>query len=94
LAAAIRQNSVRRPALGSPVPFNSVSFEVVGKKISHGNTNDQNLRLVMPYTTMATYFPRKAEGSANAIQYVSYQTLPRKLRDPFCRRLTNERRWC
>ncbi len=68
-----------RPAVGNRLLINGVPFEVIGiiSKIGHGNNNDQNMRLVMPYTTMATYFPMKGEGNANALKYVAYQPITR-----------------
>src|SRR5215471_15200588 len=64
-----------RPAVGSTLLINGVPFEVIGtmKKIGHGNNNDQNMRLLMPYTTMSIYFPMQGEGNAKAIKYVAYQ---------------------
>jgi putative ABC transport system permease protein len=35
------------------------------------------MRLVMPFTTMATYFPMKGEGNAKALKYVVYQPITR-----------------
>jgi putative ABC transport system permease protein len=69
-----------RPVVGSRLLINGVPFQVIGviKKIGHGNNNDQNMRLVMPYTTMATYFPMKGEGNANALKYVAYQPITRE----------------
>jgi putative ABC transport system permease protein len=67
------------PAVGSRLLINGIPFQVVGtiQKIGHGNNNDQNMRLVMPYTTMLMYFPMKGEGNANAIKYVAYQPITR-----------------
>ena len=44
-----------RPVVGSRLLINGVPFQVIGTmpKIGHGNNADQNMRLVMPYTTMA-----------------------------------------
>jgi putative ABC transport system permease protein len=69
-----------RPVIGSRLLINGVPFQVIGtiKKIGHGNNNDQNMRLIMPYTTMATYFPLKGEGNANAVKYVAYQPITRQ----------------
>lgn len=69
-----------RPAVGSRLLINGVPFQVIGtiKSIGHGNTNDQNMRLVMPFSTMATYFPLKGEGNAKAIKYVAYQPITRE----------------
>jgi putative ABC transport system permease protein len=68
-----------RPAVGSTIMINGVPFEVVGtmQKIGHGNNADQNMRLIMPYTTMATYFPMQGEGNSKAIKYVIYQPITR-----------------
>ncbi len=68
-----------RPVLGSRLLINGVPFEVIGtiKKVGHGNNNDQNMRLIMPYSTMATHFPMQGEGNADAIKYVAYQPVTR-----------------
>jgi putative ABC transport system permease protein len=69
-----------RPAVGSRLLINGVPFEVIGtmKNIGHGNNAEQNMRLVMPYTTMATFFPMKGEGNADAVKYVAYQPIMRE----------------
>jgi putative ABC transport system permease protein len=68
-----------RPAVGSRLLINGVPFQVIGviKDIGHGKNNDQNMRLVMPYTTMATYFPMQGEGNAKTVKYVAYQPIRR-----------------
>src|SRR5262249_7047895 len=68
-----------RPVVGNRLLINGVPFQVIGTiaKIGHGNNNDQNMRLVMPYTTMAMFFPMKGEGNANALKYVAYQPISR-----------------
>jgi len=68
-----------RPAVGSRLLINGVPFEVIGtiKKVGHGNNNDQNMRLIMPYATMATYFPMQGDGNAKAVKYVAYQPITR-----------------
>lgn len=69
-----------RPAVGSTLLINGVPFQVIGtiQKIGHGNNNDNNMRLIMPFTTMAMYFPLKGEGNANAIKYVAFQPSTRE----------------
>jgi putative ABC transport system permease protein len=69
-----------RPAVGSRILINGVAFEVVGtmQKIGHGNNNDQNMRLIMPYSTMSIYFPMQGVGNENAIKYVAYQPITRQ----------------
>jgi putative ABC transport system permease protein len=67
------------PVVGSRLLINGVPFQVIGtiKKIGHGDNADLNMRLVMPFSTMATYFPIKGEGNANAIKYFVYQPITR-----------------
>ena len=67
------------PAIGSRLLINGVPFEVVGtiKKLGHGDNADLNMRLVMPYSTMLTYFPMQGAGNENAIKYVAYQPVTR-----------------
>jgi len=71
------------PVLGSRLLINGVPFQVIGTigNIGHGNNNDQNMRLVMPYSVMATYFPLKGDGNAKAIKYVAYQPITRAQHD-------------
>jgi putative ABC transport system permease protein len=68
------------PAIGSRLLINGVPFQVIGiiKNIGYGNNNDQNSRLVMPYSTMANYFPMQGDGNAKAIKYVAYQPITRE----------------
>ncbi len=67
------------PVIGSRLLINGVPFTVIGtiQKIGHGNNNDQNMRLVMPYNTMLMYFPMQGDGNANAIKYVAFQPISR-----------------
>jgi len=68
-----------RPVIGSRLLINGVPFQVIGtiKKIGHGDNADLNMRLVMPFTTMATYFPLKGEGNSKTIKYFVYQPITR-----------------
>jgi putative ABC transport system permease protein len=72
-----------RPAVGGSLLINGVPFEVIGtmQSIGHGNNAEQNMRLVMPFSTMATFFPMKGEGNAKAIKYVAYQPVTRAQHD-------------
>lgn len=72
-----------RPAVGSRLLINSVPFQVIGtiKNVGHGQNNDQNMRLIMPYSTMASYFPMPGEGNAKAVKYVAYQPITRRKHD-------------
>jgi putative ABC transport system permease protein len=66
--------------VGSNLLINGVPFQVIGtiQKIGHGNNNDFNMRLIMPYTTMAVYFPIQGEGHASSIKYVAYEPITRE----------------
>ena len=68
------------PVIGSRLLINGIPFQVIGtiQNIGHGNTADQNMRLVMPYSTMQMYFPMQGEGNANAVKYVAYQPVTRE----------------
>jgi putative ABC transport system permease protein len=72
-----------RPAVGGRLLINGVPFRVIGtiRNIGHGRNNDQNMRLVMPYTTMAMYFPMQGEGNAKAVKYVAFQPIRRELHE-------------
>ena len=67
------------PVVGSRLLINGVAFRVIGTigDIGFGNNNDQNMRLVMPYSTMAMYFPTQGDGNEKAIKYVAYQPITR-----------------
>jgi putative ABC transport system permease protein len=71
------------PAVGSTLLINGIPFQVIGtmQKIGHGNNADQNMRLLMPYTTMGIYFPMQGDGNAKAIKYVAYQPITREQHD-------------
>ncbi len=68
-----------RPVIGSRLLINGVPFQVIGtiKNIGHGQNKDQNMRLIMPYSTMAMYFPLPGAGNAKAVKYVAYQPITR-----------------
>jgi putative ABC transport system permease protein len=65
-----------RPAVGSSIILNGISFEVVGavKRVGHGDDNSTNTRGYIPYQTMNTYFRMKEEGGdENTISFINYQ---------------------
>jgi putative ABC transport system permease protein len=68
------------PAIGGRLLINGVPFQVIGtiQAIGRGNNNDQNMRLVMPFATMANYFPTQGDGNSKAIKYVAYQPITRE----------------
>lgn len=63
-------------AVGSYVLLNGVRFQVIGilQRIGHGQNNDFNLRMFLPFTTMRDLFPAEKVGETlNAISYINYQ---------------------
>lgn len=73
-----------RPAIGSIVLLNGVRFEVIGtlKRVGHGNNNDVNLRILIPFTTMRQYFPPLSVGEIDdAISFLVYQPKVRAIHE-------------
>jgi len=73
-----------RPAIGSIVLLNGIRFEVIGtlKRVGHGNNNDVNLRILIPFTTMRQYFPPLNVGEIDdAISFLVYQPKVRALHE-------------
>ena len=65
-----------RPSVGSTILLNGIRFEVIGtiKKVGHGNNNDINLRIFIPYNTMRANFPPLNVGEVDdAISFLIYQ---------------------
>ena len=65
-----------RPAVGSSILLNGLSFEVVGtiERVGRGDDNSTNMRGYIPYQVMATYFPIKGEQErGDAISFLNYQ---------------------
>jgi len=64
-----------RPAVGSTVLLNGISFEVIGsvKRVGRGDENSTNMRGYIPFQVMATYFPRKGDNQEKAISFINYQ---------------------
>jgi putative ABC transport system permease protein len=63
-------------AVGSFVLLNEVRFQVIGvlQRIGHGQNNDFNLRMFLPYSTMRDLFPAENVGETlNAVSYINYQ---------------------
>jgi putative ABC transport system permease protein len=64
-----------RPAVGSSVLLNGISFEVVGTiiRVGRGDNNFTNTRSYIPYQVMNVYFPLVGEGERNGISSLSFQ---------------------
>jgi putative ABC transport system permease protein len=73
-----------RPSIGSMVLLNGVRFQVIGtlKKVGHGNNNDLNLRIFIPFNTMRMYFPPLNVGEIDdAVSFIVYQPRTRPFHD-------------
>jgi putative ABC transport system permease protein len=71
-------------AVGSYVLLNGVRFRVIGvlQRIGHGENNEFNLRMFLPYSTMRSLFPAENVGETlNAISYINYQPRTRAQHD-------------
>ncbi len=65
-----------QPAVGSTILLNGTRFLIIGvlDRIGHGDNNQMNLRIFIPFETMRMLFPRKDTGEVDdAISMVNYQ---------------------
>ena len=69
-----------RPAVGSTILLNGISFEVIGvvEKIGKEGNNGTNGRIFIPVETMRGLFPLKAENTENAISFINYRPLTKE----------------
>ncbi len=73
-----------RPSIGSTILLNGIRFQVVGtvKRVGHGNNNDINLRIFIPFNTMHQYFPPLNVGEMDdAISFLVYQPRLREIHE-------------
>jgi putative ABC transport system permease protein len=71
-----------RPSIGSTILLNGVRFQVIGtlKRIGHGENNNLNLRIFVPFSTMRQNFrPLNVGETDNAISFINYQPTTRQL---------------
>jgi putative ABC transport system permease protein len=64
-----------RPAVGSTIILNDISFEVIGsvQRVGRGDDNSTNMRGYIPFHVMASLFPLKGENHENSISFINYQ---------------------
>jgi putative ABC transport system permease protein len=65
-----------QPAVGSTILLNGLRFEVIGTldRIGHGDNNQLNLRMFVPFETMRQFFPLKDTGEApDPLSFINYQ---------------------
>jgi putative ABC transport system permease protein len=69
------------PAVGSTILLNDMDFKVIGviPKIGKEGENGTNHRIFVPFDTMRTLFPLKAQNSENAISFLNYRPIKKDL---------------
>lgn len=73
-----------RPSIGSTILLNGFRFQVIGtlQRLGHGDNNNINLRIFIPFTVMQQYFPPLNVGEVqNAISFINYQPKTRALHE-------------
>jgi len=69
-----------RPAIGSTILLNGVSFEVIGVLASVGRdeNNATNFRVYVPFNTMRLFFPIKNAQTPDDISFMNIQPISRE----------------
>ena len=64
-----------REPVGSAILLNGIRFEVVGvvKRVGHGDDNQTNNRVFIPFTLMHQFFPLKGSTEEDAISSLNYR---------------------
>jgi len=64
-----------RPAVGSTILLNGLSFEVIGvvKRVGQGDDNSTNNRVFLPYSVMREFFPLVGEEERDAVSFINYR---------------------
>jgi putative ABC transport system permease protein len=70
-----------RPAVGSSMLLNGVSFDVIGvlAKVGQEGNNGTNARIFIPIETMRNLFPLKGENSEDALSFINYRPLKKEM---------------
>ncbi len=70
-----------RPAIGSSILLNGISFDVVGvvAKVGRDGNNGTNSRVFIPIDTMRNLFPLVKANSEDAISFLNYQPIRKDL---------------
>lgn len=68
-----------RPVVGSTILLNGTRFTVIGviKRVGRGDNANRNNFAIIPFSTMATYFPPKTDVLKNTVSYINYQPVQR-----------------
>jgi putative ABC transport system permease protein len=73
-----------RNAVGATILLNGIRFQVIGtmERVGHGDNANQNMRCVVPFTTMRMFFPPKNVGeTVDPISFINYQPESRELHE-------------
>jgi putative ABC transport system permease protein len=64
-----------RPAIGSSVRLDGMSFEVIGTitRVGRGDNNPTNMRGYIPYQVMRVFFPLTGESERHALSFLNFQ---------------------
>jgi putative ABC transport system permease protein len=70
-----------RPAIGSTILLNGISFDVIGvvAKVGRDGNNGTNSRIFIPVETMLSLFPMTKANSVDALSFLNYQPLEKGL---------------
>src|SRR6267378_2869131 len=70
-----------RPAVGSTILLNGVSFDIIGvvAKVGRDGNNGTNSRIFIPVETMRNLFPLIKANSEDAISFLNYQPINKNL---------------
>src|SRR5215467_11093531 len=72
------------PSVGATILLNGIRFQVIGtlKRIGHGDNNNRNLQMYIPFSVMRENFPPLGVGELNdAISQLNYQPRTRQLHE-------------
>jgi len=66
-----------RPAVGSTILLNEISFDVIGvvSKVGQDGNNGTNARIFIPIQTMRNLFRLKEENTEDAVSFINYRPL-------------------
>jgi putative ABC transport system permease protein len=66
-----------RPAVGSTIMLNDISFEIIGvvTKVGQDGNNGTNARIFIPIETMRNLFRLKDQNTEDAISFLNYRPL-------------------
>jgi putative ABC transport system permease protein len=72
------------PSVGATILLNGIRFQVIGtlKRIGHGENNNRNLQMFIPFQVMRENFPPLTVGEIDdAISFLNYQPKARSLHE-------------